>query len=72
MAIIVVFFLFAWSAKSTLLKGETTWSAKSMPIKRNKSRSKKEFSTSLLEQISDQTSNYLGSDESINRNKRSQ
>tara|TARA_Y100001968_G_scaffold331769_1_gene387588 strand:+ start:1350 stop:1616 length:267 start_codon:yes stop_codon:yes gene_type:complete len=59
-SIVIYSFLFlAWSAKKTLLKGTTTWSAKNLPIKRSKKYSNKEGSSSLLESISIQTREYL-------------
>ncbi len=62
-ASVVVLFYFAWSAKTTLSKGQTSWSAKSIPIKRNKFIPKTKKNSSLLEVISNQTSEYLESKE---------
>tara|TARA_Y100001968_G_scaffold297588_1_gene306809 strand:- start:5416 stop:5667 length:252 start_codon:yes stop_codon:yes gene_type:complete len=66
---LILFFLifFVWSAKSTLLKGQATWSAKKLPIKRSKSILQETNNSSLLRKISDQTSEYLGSNEKIDQ-----
>mgnify|MGYP001167717617 CR=1 FL=1 len=62
------FLFFAWSAKKTLVRGETAWSAKKIPIKRKRFDSKKKRSDSFLESISAETSEYLKSkDESNNK-----
>ena len=65
-----ILFLLAWSAKKTLLRGETAWSAKSIPINRrgfkDKSKSKKESSFSMLQSISEQTREYLNYEEEFN------
>ena len=66
-------FLFAWSAKKTLLRGETAWSAKNIPIRRsdfdsNMKRSDQRIPSSMLESISDQTREYLTSEEELNEN----
>tara|TARA_Y100001968_G_C18839342_1_gene472786 strand:- start:109 stop:354 length:246 start_codon:yes stop_codon:yes gene_type:complete len=61
---IIVFlglFFFAWSAKKTLLRGETAWSAKNIPIRRNKPSNRRERGSSLLEAIYEETNEYLGS-----------
>ncbi len=63
---IVIFLYFAWSAKRTLLKGQTSWSAKKIPIKRTELKLKKTISNTLLERISAQTSDYLSSDQDLN------
>ena len=62
--------LTAWSAKKTLIRGGSTWSAKSIPIKRSPLNSKKitsahQGASSMLESISDLTREYLNSDEEI-------
>ena len=67
LAVIALFF-FAWSAKKTLIRGGTTWSAKDFPIKRKSytsanNRANNIESSSLLESISDQTSEYLSSED---------
>ena len=61
--ILFLFLLFAWSAKKTLVRGETAWSAKNIPIKRSKNITKKDRESSLLESISIQTRDYLISEE---------
>ncbi|WP_320665023.1 hypothetical protein [Prochlorococcus sp. MIT 1223] len=65
---VALLLLFVWSAKKTLIKGGTAWSAKDFPIKRNSSRSitQRELgdsATSLLESISDETKEYLKAEE---------
>ena len=62
--------ILAWSAKKTLIRGGSTWSAKSIPIKRSPLNPKKRTSThqgasSMLESISELTREYLNSDEEI-------
>tara|TARA_Y100001968_G_C19083168_1_gene584016 strand:+ start:110 stop:379 length:270 start_codon:yes stop_codon:yes gene_type:complete len=67
----LAFLLFAWSAKKTLVRGETTWSAKNIPIRRkgfnsSSKRAEKAIPSSMLQSISDQTREYLTSDEELN------
>ena len=59
----LLFILFAWSAKKTLIRGEAAWSPKNLPIKRSKNTLKRDGSSSLLESISIQTRDYLISEE---------
>tara|TARA_Y100001968_G_C18768928_1_gene441243 strand:- start:33 stop:278 length:246 start_codon:yes stop_codon:yes gene_type:complete len=61
----VLLFL-VWSAKKTLLKGETAWSSKNIPIKRNKVSRNIDRGSSLLETISEETNQYLGGQEKNN------
>ena len=61
----VLLFL-AWSAKKTLLRGETAWSAKNIPIKRNKASRNIDRGSSLLEAISEETNEYLGGQDKNN------
>ena len=67
-----VLFLLAWSAKKTLIKGETAWSAKSIPINRTnlkgRPKSDRENASSMLESISEQTREYLNYEEELNEN----
>tara|TARA_Y100001968_G_scaffold331726_1_gene387406 strand:+ start:848 stop:1099 length:252 start_codon:yes stop_codon:yes gene_type:complete len=65
---LIALFFYAWSAKKTLVRGGSSWSAKDIPIKRKDSSLRKKIETnvgraSLLESISDQTSEYLNSEE---------
>ena len=57
--------LYLWSAKKTLIRGGTSWSAKEMPIKRSQYQRKKNDS-SLLESIASETNDYLKSENQLN------
>ena len=63
--IVIVFFLYAWSAKKTLLKGQSSWSAKNLPIRSKKSNLRRDKDFSLLESISSKTNEYLQSEEEL-------
>tara|TARA_Y100001968_G_scaffold125129_1_gene114112 strand:+ start:574 stop:843 length:270 start_codon:yes stop_codon:yes gene_type:complete len=69
--LLVIFFLFAWSAKKSLLRSEAAWSAKNIPIKRSQSKDKKQISSSLLQEISMQTNEYLTTEDEIKSTKHS-
>tara|TARA_Y100001968_G_C19205210_1_gene641954 strand:- start:120 stop:386 length:267 start_codon:yes stop_codon:yes gene_type:complete len=62
----------AWSAKKTLIRGGTAWSAKNMPINRSspndQSASGQKRSSSMLESISNQTNEYLNDEEEFKEN----
>ena len=45
----------AWSAKKTLIRGGVAWSARELPLKRNK----KPSTSSLLKEIEIQSEEYL-------------
>ncbi len=61
--ILIGSFLLAWSAKKTLIRGGSTWSAKKFPIRRRNSDPNNKQASSLLESISVETSQYLQSEE---------
>ena len=53
--LLTLFLLFAWSARKTLLRGGVAWSAKELPLKRNK----KENDSALLNKIDIESSDFL-------------
>tara|TARA_Y100001968_G_scaffold169146_1_gene154900 strand:+ start:2213 stop:2482 length:270 start_codon:yes stop_codon:yes gene_type:complete len=62
--------LLAWSARKTLIKGGTSWSAKTIPMRKrvssqNNGNSKTRKDVSILEKISEQTSEYLNYEKNI-------
>ncbi len=60
--LLIFFLLTAWSAKKTLLKAQSTWSAKSLKIHRNKNGlNKGSKGPNILEDIALQTNAYLDS-----------
>ena len=67
--VIGLFFLYAWSARKTLLKGGDTWTAKNLKIKRNEqniSKNKKKNSSKFLESIYKQTDEFLTEKNNLN------
>ena len=60
---------YLWVAKKSLIRGGTSWSAKEIPIKRNRSQSKNKETSSFLESIASQSKDYLESEEQLNSQK---
>ena len=53
--LVVLFLIFAWSARKTLLRGGVAWSAKELPLSRNN----KEKGSALLKKIDNESSDFL-------------
>ena len=59
--IITVFIYLLWTARKTLLKDQTSWSAKDIPIKRNNKNTERDFKAGMLLQIEEQANAFLNS-----------